>query len=139
MWQAAAEIAIRSGGDPGYPGLRGPLSLPQATKPTRLVALETEGWARADAPARTLFENSLEQLAKAGIQIIRRADSPLVEALERAIQDASTLSMRLISWEQRWSLENLIEQHPGTLGPSLLRQLESGRALTLDRKSTRLN
>src|SRR5690606_7416674 len=76
MWQAAAEIAIRSGGDPGYPGLRGPLGLPEATKPTRLVALETEGWARADAPARTLFENSLEQLAKAGIQIIRRADSP---------------------------------------------------------------
>src|SRR3546814_10701782 len=36
MWQTAAEVAIRSGGDPGYPGLRGPLSLPEATKPTRL-------------------------------------------------------------------------------------------------------
>src|SRR5690606_2414047 len=100
------EIAIRSGGDPGHPGLRGPLSMPGAIKPARLVALETEGWARADAAAKTRFEDSLEQLAKAGIQIIRRADSPLVEALERAVQDASTLSMRLISWEQRWSLEN---------------------------------
>ncbi|MNT59107.1 amidase [compost metagenome] len=40
--------------------------------------------------------------------------------------------LRLISWEQRWSLENLVEQHPGTLGPSLLRQLEGGRGVTLE-------
>ncbi len=132
MWETAAEIAVRAGGDPGYPGLQGSLNLPEASKPRRLVALETEGWARADASARTLFEQSLEKIAGAGIQIIRRADSPLVEVLERAIQEASALSMRLISWEQRWSLENLVEQHPGTLGPSLVRQLESGRAMTLE-------
>lgn len=132
MWQTAAEIAIRSGGDPGYDGLRGPLSMPEAIKPKRLVALETEGWARAEAAARTLFEDCLELLSKSGILIIRRADSPLVEALENTIQDASALSMRLISWEQRWYLENLVEQHPGTLGPSLVRQLESGRAMTLE-------
>src|SRR3546814_19262858 len=107
MWQAAAEIAIRSGGDPGYPGLRGPLRLPQATKPTRLVALETEGWARADAPARTLFENSLEQLAKAGIPLIHRAEPPLAEALEQPLQAETPLSIRLFTLGQRRPSQNL--------------------------------
>ena len=55
----------------------------------------------------------------------------LVDALERAISQAALLSLRLISWEQRWSLANLVANHPDTLGPSLVRQLESGRAMTL--------
>ena len=131
MWHTAAEVALRAGGDPGYPGLYGPLDLPESRRPQRLVALETEGWARADASARALFESSLDKLSAADIQIIRRKDSPLVEALETAIEDAAELSMRLVAWEQRWSLENLVEQHPGTLGPSLVKQLESGRSMTV--------
>ncbi|WP_262343639.1 amidase family protein, partial [Bordetella pertussis] len=38
-----------------------------------------------------------------------------------------------ISWEHHWSLKNMAEQHPGTLGPSLVRQLELGQAMTLER------
>src|SRR5690606_28377062 len=130
MWETMAEIAVRAGGDPGYPGLYGPIDVPAARKPTRLVALETEGWQRADPSAREVFEQCLQRLSEQGITIIRRDASPLVENLERAIANATDLSLRLIAWEQRWSLENLVEQHPGTLGPSLVKQLEAGRGLT---------
>ena len=131
MWTAAAEIAQRAGGDPGHPGLYGPLQAPAARKPARLVALETEGWARAEPQAREAFEATLDALSRQGVSIIRRGDSALVDALERAISQAAPLSLRLISWEQRWSLANLVANHPDTLGPSLVRQLESGRAMTL--------
>ena len=48
-WQVAYEIAMRAGGDPGYPGLFGPASAPAPVKPRRLVFLETAGWATASA------------------------------------------------------------------------------------------
>ena len=40
-WQVAYEIAVRAGGDPGYPGLIGPDKAPAAQKPRRLAFLET--------------------------------------------------------------------------------------------------
>lgn len=120
-----------SGGDPGHPGLYGPIAAPESQRPSCLAVLETEGWQRLDSKSRKAFEGFLGQLQDQGVRILRRADNPLLELLEQSVQDATTKSMRLISWEQRWSLENLIEQHPGTLGPSLLDQLDNGRDMTL--------
>ena len=131
MWQAAYEIVQRVGGDPGQPGLYGPASAPAAQQPATLAVFESEGWARAEPAAIEAFERLLNKLAAQGVRVLRRGESPLLEPLEQAIADASSLSLRLISWEQRWSLENLVEQHPGTLGPSLVRQLDTGRSLTL--------
>src|SRR5215475_4732572 len=60
-WQVAYEIAVRAGGDPGYPGLFGPASGPAPRIRRRLGHGETGGWsvaaphpkqASGDAPAR---------------------------------------------------------------------------------------
>lgn len=131
LWNAAYEIVQRVGGDPGHPGLRGDAGTPPPRRPATLAVLETEGWAGAEPAAIAAFEALLARLQAQGVRLLRRADSPLLELLERAIAQASERSLRLISWEQRWTLENLAEQHPGTLGPSLVRQLETGRSLTL--------
>ncbi|MDP6391038.1 MAG: amidase, partial [Alphaproteobacteria bacterium] len=48
MWQVAIEIAMRAGGDRGYPGLFGPPTPPPARKPERLIVLEGDGWAGLD-------------------------------------------------------------------------------------------
>lgn len=133
MWHTAMEMVVRAGGDPGHPGLYGPTHAPEAQQPGTLAVLETEGWSRLDDDSRKAFDGMLKRLEDKGVRILRRADSPLLELLEQAVDNATVRSMRLISWEQRWSLENLIEQHPGTLGPSLLRQLDSGRDMTLER------
>lgn len=133
MWNTAMEMVVRVGGDPGHPGLYGPISAPEQKRPSCLAVLETEGWPRLDAKSHKVFETFLTQIEDKGVRILRRKDSHLIELLEQSVQDATAKSMRLISWEQRWSLENMIEQHPGTLGPSLLRQLESGRDMTLER------
>ncbi len=39
-WQVAYEIAQRAGGDPGYPGLYGPPTVPAAHKPRRVAFIE---------------------------------------------------------------------------------------------------
>lgn len=132
MWATAMEIVHRVGGDPGHPGLYGGMSAPAPLAPKRLAVMETEGWSRLDEPSRTAFETLLQTLQARGVEIIRRKDLKLLALFEQSIATATADMMRLISWEQRWSLENLAEQHPGTLGPSLIRQLESGRGVTLE-------
>src|SRR5215216_6732999 len=47
-WQVAYEIAVRAGGDPGFPGLFGPDKAPAPQKPRRLALLETAGWGVAE-------------------------------------------------------------------------------------------
>jgi len=132
MWATAMAIVTRVGGDPGHPGLYGGMSAPQPQAPKRLAVLETEGWPRLDRASREAFEGLLERLQARGVEIIRRSDLQLLELFEQSIATATANMLRLISWEQRWSLENMIEQHPGTLGPSLIRQLENGRTVTLE-------
>lgn len=131
MWHTAMEIVLRAGGDPGHPGLYGKIAPPPAMHPKRLVVIESEGFARVEDGARRAFESMLGRLERESVEIIRRSDSAAVEALERSIATGTDLSLRIIAWEQRWSLANLVEQHPGTLGPSLVRQLETGAGLTL--------
>lgn len=131
MWRTAIEIVQRAGGDPGHPGLYGEVEPPAAMRPKRLVVLESEGWARLEDGARSAFEAMLQKLERQSVEIIRRGDASAVETLERSIARGTDLSLRIIAWEQRWSLANLAEQHPGTLGPSLVRQMQTGAHLTL--------
>jgi len=132
MWRTSIEIVKRVGGDPGHPGLYEMPKPRLPLKPERLAVFESEGWQRLDAASRQTFEDALRRLAAEGVHIIRRTDLPLLEEFERAIANAGALSMRIISWEHHWSLKNLAEQHPGTLGPSLVRQLDMGAGMTLE-------
>jgi Asp-tRNA(Asn)/Glu-tRNA(Gln) amidotransferase A subunit family amidase len=132
MWATTMEIVTRVGGDPGHPGVYGDLTAPEPRRPKRLAVMESEGWPRLDEASREAFETLLSQLQANGVEIIRRDDLKLLELFEQSIATATANMLRLISWEQRWSLENLVEQHPGTLGPSLVRQLDSGRSVTLE-------
>jgi Asp-tRNA(Asn)/Glu-tRNA(Gln) amidotransferase A subunit family amidase len=132
MWHVAIQIAQRAGGDPGHPGLFGPLETPAAIRPRRLVVMETEGWPRLDAMSRDAFEGLLQLLRDDGVEIVRRSDSAIVESFERSIECATKLAIDICAFEQRWSLENLVEQHPGKLGPRVSSQLQNGRHITLD-------
>jgi len=51
-WTVARAMALRAGGDPGYPGLSGPIELPAARQPRRIALLETPGWPEASAAAK---------------------------------------------------------------------------------------
>src|SRR5262249_9299930 len=112
MWLVAIEIARRAGGDRGCLGLFGPPSPPPAAKPERLIVLETEGWAQLDAASRAAFETLLEALQRGGVALLRRCDHPWIEALEQAVSNGRTLCNAITSWENRWAIRNLVDQHP---------------------------
>ena len=52
-WTVARAMSLRVGGDPGYPGLSGPIELPAAKAPRRIALLQTAGWPEADRGGQT--------------------------------------------------------------------------------------
>lgn len=105
-WQVAIEIAGRVGGDPGTPGLEGPMQPPAPVKPRTLALLETAGWRVASAEAKAALEKAVERLKAAGVNVIGRSSHAEVAAVEEAIADAASISTRANDWEWRWPLNS---------------------------------
>src|SRR5262247_768407 len=103
-WTVAREISARAGGDPGFPGVSGPVELPPARTPRRIAFLETAGWPRATEEAKGALRRARRTLAAAGIEIADRTSDPAIEAVEAAIGNAWSLAMEINAWEGRWPL-----------------------------------
>ncbi|HTR83558.1 MAG TPA: amidase [Reyranella sp.] len=138
MWQVAIEMAKRCGGDRGALGLMGPDTLPAAIKPNRLIVLETEGWPEVDAATKAGFAKLLDQLKAAGVTLIRRADHPFVEALEKAIANGRAVCNGVTSWENRWYQRGMLDAAPTGLSERAKQALFKAEAMTVDQYRTNL-
>lgn len=132
MWQVAIEIASRTGGDPGHTGLMGPMTPPLPVRPERLVVLETEGWAKTDDASKAVFAKLMENLERAGITLIRRAQHFSVESLEASITDATHVCGAITAWENRWGYRNLLDRCPDGISQRLQQTLAAAEAMTPD-------
>ena len=103
-WSVAREISARAGGDPGYPGVMGPMALPAAVKPRTVVMLETAGWPKATDEAKAALAEACGRMKAAGIAVVDRHSNDTVAAAEDAISECHPLSMRINTWEGRWPL-----------------------------------
>jgi Asp-tRNA(Asn)/Glu-tRNA(Gln) amidotransferase A subunit family amidase len=130
-WQIAYEIAVRAGGDPGYPGLFGPASAPAAKKPRRVAFLETAGWATASAGAKQAMADALARIKAAGIEVLTPQSHAKVGAVEAAIAPARPLSMRINGWESRWPLNTYRERDASKLSRVMLTRLAEAEAMSL--------
>jgi Asp-tRNA(Asn)/Glu-tRNA(Gln) amidotransferase A subunit family amidase len=130
-WQLAYEIAMRAGGDPGYPGLFGPASMPAPKLPRRVAFLETAGWAATSADAKQAMADALARLKAAGIEVLTRQSHPKVAAVETAIAPARPLSMRINGWESRWPLNTYRERDASKLSRVMLARLAEAEAMSL--------
>lgn len=132
MWQVAVEITARVGGDRGAMGIMGPMTPPPATRPARLVVLETEGWADLDAASKAAFETWLEGLRAAGVALLRRADHPFIEALERAVAHGRAVCGGITGWENQWYQRPLVDAHPGKVSERAQNGLKRAEAMSID-------
>ncbi len=132
MWQTAIEIAKRAGGDRDALGLTGPDTTPTAAKPDRLIVLESEGWPTLDSATKAGFEQVLATLAAAGVEIVRRADQALVEALEQSVGDAGAICSEITAWENHWAQRNLVDEHPDGVSERAKATLAMAEAMTPD-------
>jgi Asp-tRNA(Asn)/Glu-tRNA(Gln) amidotransferase A subunit family amidase len=130
-WQVATEIAVRAGGDPGYPGLYGSQSMPEPRKPTRVAFLETAGWASASAGAKDAMNDALARLRRAGIEVHTRESHPKIAAVEHAILDARPLSMRINAWEWRWPLNTYRNRDASKISRVMLDRLAEAEAMSI--------
>jgi len=128
-WQVAYEIASRAGGDPGYPGLFGPPSVPPARKPRRLAVLDTAGGAVASPGAKEAMAEALVRVKAAGIELVTRKSYPRLAAVETAIAQARELSMRINSWEWRWPLNTYRARDASRV---MLSRLAGAEAMSLE-------
>ena len=103
-WGTARAISARAGGDPGYPGLSGPLELPAPEMPRRVAVLATAGWNAATGEAKQAMADVRDRLRAADIDVIDRTTNESVAAAETAIADAAPLSRQVNGWETRWPL-----------------------------------
>lgn len=131
-WQTAREISRRCGGDPGFPGLSGPSSLPKEPKPKKLALLETAGWAEAGAEARQALLAAVEDLQRAGIQVLARKDDAAVEAAEQALAIAMPVSRLVNTWESRWPLNTYCDRDASKLSKAMIARAGEAQAMTQD-------
>ena len=130
-WSVARETAARAGGDPGYPGILGPLELPAAAPPETVVMLETAGWPKASEEAKAGLAAARRAIEEAGIAVADRRSSEIVALAEDAIADAHALSMRINTWEGRWPLNTYArDMDRAGLSQSAQDRLEAAEAMT---------
>ncbi len=119
-WAMARAIADRVGGDPGYPGLTGPLTLPPPHRPTRLALLRTAGWPILTALARASLESALDRLRAAGVAVLTPEECPALREVEAAIAEAHQITMGINAWEWRWPLGSFVARDASRMSPSSL-------------------
>ncbi|KMO36883.1 amidase [Methylobacterium aquaticum] len=132
MWRVAIEIAKRSGGDPGHPGLFGAMDLHAPVKPTRLIVMKAQGWPQTDGATLKGFEAILDDLRGAGVDVVLPEENPLLAAFEDAIAESLEICRDVCAYELRWTLENLVAQFGGGLSDSMMSRLALSRAMTID-------
>ncbi|MEA2640974.1 MAG: hypothetical protein QOF51_2368 [Chloroflexota bacterium] len=132
-WLVARAISARAGGDPGFPGVSGPLAMPAAKQPRRIALLETAGWERASDEAKAGLRGARDRLAAAGIEVDDRRTAPAVAAAEAAIANAHPLSMSINAWEGRWPLNTYArDMDRALLSSTALERLAQAEDLTLE-------
>ncbi len=131
-WIVASAICQRVGGDPGHPGLLGPLMPPAPRKPARLALLETGGWSKTTPGARAALAAARKKLEGQGIAIADRTSDPDIEAFEQAIADALAVTFQIFDWEFRWPLASFAKGDPKMLGRVLRQRQADSASVTVD-------
>jgi len=127
-WLTTRAISSRAGGDPGTPGVMGPMALPATAKPKSLAVLETEGWALASDEAKAALEEAVARLAAQGVAVVTRRTSAAVETAEIAISGALALGSNISTWEWRWPWNIYARRDRGKLSDIVLGRLKQAEA-----------
>ncbi|MEC8085222.1 MAG: amidase [Pseudomonadota bacterium] len=104
-WSMTREITSRTGGDPGYVGVTGPMTMPAPRMPRKLALLRTAGWANASPAAQGELHRARDAAAAAGVEVLDHERAPELARFEAAIENAMALSNRINTWEGRWPLD----------------------------------
>ena len=95
-----------------------------------MIVLESEGWAALDTASKNAFEALMENLARAGVTLLRRKDHAWIEAFERSISDSNAVCNNITAWENRWYQAALVEHHPDGVSERIKATVRRALAMT---------
>ena len=116
VWMIASQLSLGIG-SPGYGFLNGAADvLPVAVAPQKLVVLYTRGWNEIDDDAKQQFNATLQSLAEAGVQIVRKDDEPRVQAFEDALERDVDGALDIVAYEMQWPYRDYIARFGTQIG-----------------------
>jgi Asp-tRNA(Asn)/Glu-tRNA(Gln) amidotransferase A subunit family amidase len=105
-WIGARVIAEFSGGDLGYPGLKGPMELPESKKPLTLGRLDTAGWEKCSPDVKNKFNTLISKITDAEVPVIHRKANKNLEDFETLMLNAFDTTMDICGYEFLWPLQD---------------------------------
>ncbi len=127
---------------------------PPPARPARLIRLYTKGWeemleeggpardglgnqvttssdeAVLRADSRAAFEEHLDRLAAAGVEVVSRDNDAELAALETELDEGVGGRLDIVAFEMRWPFDEYIDWYGADVGESIHRHMERGSALT---------
>ncbi len=130
IWDAARQIAVAVGGDPGHLPLDA-APLPEPKRPLRLARQYTIGWDKTDDASKAIFEEWLEGLKEDGVEIVEPGHSQAFSDYE----DATTRTIEFffhLFWEIRWPWLEARERAPDKFSHVMHGHLDNAAKLTIE-------
>ena len=156
LWPAARQISEEAHA-PDCGGLAGSgYDPPLPARPARLIRLYTKGWeemvgeggvardglggrvdeSQGEAAMRTetrlAFEEFIEGLRSAGVEIATRESDPDVAALEEALDQGVDGRLDIAAYEMRWPFEEYVERHGADVGEAIHRYIKHASGISRD-------
>jgi Asp-tRNA(Asn)/Glu-tRNA(Gln) amidotransferase A subunit family amidase len=130
VWETAHHIGSAGGGDPGYPALSGPATLPMARRPPRLARQYTCGWPKTDEASQVAFESLLHSLQARGVEIVEPAATEVLQRYEDLTARTPEFFFDLMTFELRWPLRLWNELRPGLVSEAVLNYIKKSESIT---------
>ena len=127
-WISSCWLSQNAGAVPGHPSLRGPTSLPAAKKPKRLARLDTAGWEETPDDTRAIFDDMIQKLKQAGVDIANRTDDPELERYEQDLIELRKAMEAILTYEGRWPLMMYADRSPELMGTRVLGRARAAAA-----------
>ena len=115
-WRVASHISLALG-SPGYGFLDGAApEAPAAVKPARMIRLYTRGWNEIGDDVKASFEQVVDALRSAGVEIVSRDDNAEVAAFEDALERGVDGALDIVAYEMKWPYEDYIARFGDAIG-----------------------
>jgi|TARA_B110000914_G_scaffold2061_1_gene1766 Asp-tRNA(Asn)/Glu-tRNA(Gln) amidotransferase A subunit family amidase len=105
-WIGARVAAEFAGGDLGYAGLKGPITIPKSEKPLCLGRLETAGWDKCSPEVKAKFNQIVTTIASKNVKILDRDMNPKLDSYENLMLGAFDTTMDICGYEFLWPLKD---------------------------------
>ena len=130
VWCVASQISLGVG-SPGYGFLDSAgAAAPQAVKPARMIRLYTRGWAEIDDGVEAAFEETVEALRSAGVEIVGKDDDERIAAFEDALERDVDGALDIVAYEMKWPFEDYIARFGDTIGERIRGLIQRANAMT---------